>query len=56
MKRRFFFRTMSGKFDTEQDSEMVFETSTDVKVVSSFDQMGLKDDLVRGIYAYSTFS
>jgi ATP-dependent RNA helicase len=40
-------------FDAEKDSEMVFETSSDVKVVSSFDQMGLREDLVRGIYAYS---
>ena len=35
------------------DSEMSFETSGGVKVVTSFDQMGLKEDLLRGIYAYS---
>lgn len=35
------------------DSEAVeFETSKDVKVVNSFDKMGLKEDLLRGIYAY----
>ncbi len=29
-----------------------FETSDSVTVLKSFDSMALKDDLVRGIYAY----
>lgn len=29
-----------------------FETSEDVKVVPTFDGMGLREDLLRGIYAY----
>ena len=29
-----------------------FETSASVKVVESFDTMGLSEDLIRGIYAY----
>lgn len=29
------------------------ESSKGVKVVSSFDQMGLNDDLMRGIFAYN---
>ena len=36
----------------EDDATMVFETSKGVEVVPTFDQMGLKDDLLRGIYAY----
>ncbi|KAH6582574.1 hypothetical protein BASA50_010682 [Batrachochytrium salamandrivorans] len=35
------------------ESSMLFETSEDVKIVTSFDQMGLKEDLLRGIYAYN---
>ncbi|KAI8909658.1 ATP-dependent RNA helicase FAL1 [Gorgonomyces haynaldii] len=35
------------------DAEMVFETSTGVKPITSFDQMSLKEDLLRGIYAYN---
>ncbi|KAL2919529.1 RNA helicase [Polyrhizophydium stewartii] len=35
------------------DGQLLFETSEDVKVVTSFDQMGLKEDLLRGIYAYN---
>ncbi|CAE8615551.1 unnamed protein product [Polarella glacialis] len=31
---------------------LTFETSEDVEVVSAFSQMGLKEDLLRGIYAY----
>lgn len=37
---------------TKQD-QLVFESSGDVKVIPTFDAMGLKEDLVRGIYAYS---
>lgn len=32
---------------------MRFETSANVKVASNFEDMGLKDDLLRGIYAYN---
>ncbi|KAG8911002.1 RNA helicase [Tulasnella sp. 417] len=34
------------------DDKLVFESSEQVKVVSTFDQLGLKEDLLRGIYAY----
>jgi ATP-dependent RNA helicase len=34
------------------DDNLTFETSPGVEVVSSFDQMGIKDDLLRGIYNY----
>ncbi|WVZ72255.1 hypothetical protein U9M48_020744 [Paspalum notatum var. saurae] len=34
------------------DDNLTFETSPGVEVVSSFDQMGIKDDLLRGIYGY----
>ncbi|KAJ3273491.1 Eukaryotic initiation factor 4A-III [Terramyces sp. JEL0728] len=37
----------------EEESTLLFETSENVKVISSFDQMGLKEELVRGIYAYN---
>ncbi|KAJ3202600.1 RNA helicase [Entophlyctis luteolus] len=37
----------------ELDAKLVFETSSNVKVVTSFDQMNLKEDLLRGIYAYN---
>ena len=40
------------RINFDDDNKMVFESSADVKVVSSFDQMGLKEDLLRGIYAY----
>ncbi|KRX05373.1 P-loop containing nucleoside triphosphate hydrolase [Pseudocohnilembus persalinus] len=36
---------------TEQNN-LVFETSEDIKVYPSFDQMGLKENLLRGIYNY----
>lgn len=41
--------------DVPMDDDLAnveFETSEDVKVVNSFDQMGLKETLLRGIYAY----
>ncbi|KAJ3303124.1 Eukaryotic initiation factor 4A-III [Kappamyces sp. JEL0829] len=36
-----------------QDEDIQFETSEGVKVINSFDDMGLKEDLVRGVYAYN---
>ena len=36
----------------EDDQQLDFETSDDVTVVSSFAEMGLKEDLLRGTYSY----
>ncbi len=36
----------------DEGEEIHFETSKGVKVVTSFDNMGLKEDLLRGIYGY----
>ena len=39
--------------DQEEDlSQVEFETSDDVEVINSFDQMRLGEDLLRGVYAY----
>ncbi|KAJ8330743.1 hypothetical protein BDV3_002290 [Batrachochytrium dendrobatidis] len=38
---------------SDGESAMLFETSEDVKIITSFDQMGLKEDLLRGIFAYN---
>ena len=42
--------------DYDEDSKMTIETSADVAVVPTFDAMGLKEDLLRGIYSYGPFS
>lgn len=36
----------------EEDEEVKFETSKGVKVYNTFDAMGLKEELLRGLYAY----
>ncbi|KAL0330075.1 UNVERIFIED_CONTAM: Eukaryotic initiation factor 4A-3 [Sesamum radiatum] len=36
----------------EDDAKLVFETSKGVEPIMSFDEMGIKDDLLRGIYNY----
>ena len=38
--------------DAEDLSNVEFETSEEVEVISSFDSMNLREDLLRGIYAY----
>ena len=38
-----------------KDSKLKFETSEEVKVAPTFDAMGLKEDLLRGVYAYSAY-
>lgn len=35
------------------DDKLVFESSAGVKIVPTFDSLGLKEDLLRGIYAYN---
>jgi len=39
-------------FARQEDEKLEFETTKDVKVVNSFDAMGLKEQLLRGIYQY----
>ena len=41
---------------TEDLSNVEFETSEEVEVIPSFDNMGLRDELLRGIYAYGSYS
>jgi ATP-dependent RNA helicase len=46
---------MSGrdrKSRRSRDEEKVYESSNEIKVVPSFDAMNLKENLLRGIYAY----
>ncbi|KAF9283479.1 RNA helicase [Mortierella alpina] len=43
---------MAG-INRKDDEKLIFETSEDVKVVPTFDSLGLKDDLLRGVYAYN---
>jgi ATP-dependent RNA helicase len=41
-----------GKGGVKNPEETEFETSADVKVYPSFESMGLKDNLIRGIFQY----
>ena len=36
----------------ETDAKLAFDTSNGVTVQTTFDEMGLREDLLRGIYAY----
>ena len=42
-----------NKFSMRDDEKMVFETTDSVKVISSFEDLNLREDLLRGIYAYN---
>ena len=39
----------------EDDAKIVFETSEEVSVTPTFDAMKIREDLLRGIYAYGMF-
>jgi ATP-dependent RNA helicase len=41
---------------TEDLSNVEFETSEDVEVVPTFQSMKLREELLRGIYAYGKYS
>ena len=43
---------MADKAGEEDLANVEFETSEDVEVIPTFDRMGLREDLLRGIYAY----
>lgn len=40
------------RIDYDEKESMEITTNDDVEVFASFDTMGLKEDLLRGIYAY----
>jgi len=48
-----FHITMAAAGINDGDERLVFESSEAISVVPTFDQLGLKEDLLRGIYAYS---
>ena len=45
-------RGNKGRTDYDASENMTISLSDDVEVLPSFDSMGLKEDLLRGIYAY----
>eukprot|EP00246_Nothoceros_aenigmaticus_P017560 TRINITY_DN8686_c0_g1_i1.p1 TRINITY_DN8686_c0_g1~~TRINITY_DN8686_c0_g1_i1.p1 ORF type:complete len:409 (+),score=57.60 TRINITY_DN8686_c0_g1_i1:265-1491(+) len=45
-------RNANRNGEEDEDEMLVFQTSADVDVVTSFDQMGINEELLRGIYAY----
>lgn len=45
-----------GGAPAEDLSNVEFETSEDVEVIPSFNAMGLKEELLRGIYAYGKYN
>lgn len=48
------FRYSQKRFGINSgDAKLHFESSEDVKVAPTFDALGLKEDLLRGIYAYN---
>jgi ATP-dependent RNA helicase len=40
------------EFDRQQDAQLKFRTSKSIQVVSSFEEMNLKDSLLKGIFSY----
>lgn len=41
--------------EDEDPTKIDFETSEEVDVVPTFDQLRLREDLLRGVYAYGTY-
>jgi hypothetical protein len=49
-------RARRERVDYDEKEAMEITTDADVAVFSTFDEMGLKEDLLRGIYAYGALS
>lgn len=47
---------MDDNSDDEGGARVEFTTSKDLQVYPTFEAMGLKEDLLRGIYNYGAFS
>ncbi len=45
-------RVVEDDPDDDDLANVEFETSEEVDVIPTFDSMGLREDLLRGIYAY----
>ena len=43
---------VAGQFQNLDLSNIEFETSDDVDVIPTFDSMGMREELLRGIYSY----
>ena len=46
--------TSKKRLEVEEVDEMDFETSANVQIISSFEDLSLNEQLLRGIYAYGT--
>ena len=49
---------MASKHAKSIDDDLknvIFETSEDVTVTPTFDEMGLREDLLRGVYSYGMY-
>jgi hypothetical protein len=44
--------TSKERIDYDEKESMEITTNDDVEIFTSFDSLGLKEDLLRGIYAY----
>lgn len=47
--------SFNRKIISEDLSNVEFDTSEDVEVIPTFDSMGLRDELLRGIYTYGAY-
>jgi ATP-dependent RNA helicase len=45
-------REALAKTDYVAEEGLTFETSKDIKVISSFEGLGLREDLLRGVYQF----
>ena len=43
------------RVDFDEKESIEITTTDDIEIFTSFDSLGLKEDLLRGIYAYGTF-
>ena len=46
---------MTRRVLTQEAQNITFETSEEVEVTPTFDSLSLREDLIRGIYAYGEF-
>jgi superfamily II DNA/RNA helicase len=45
-------KTKKPKGGPEDDTNMIIESSEKIEIVQSFDELNLREELLRGVYAY----
>lgn len=51
-KKKQVDRDDNSESNVQKDNEMIIESNEKLEIISSFDELNLREELLRGVYAY----